>query len=80
MLALHVLKERERLAQGPERVLDTGLAVDLRRRVLRFEQRTDRPGDVLRHAEDLLRDIRVLLERLERMSECFPSLPRFVRR
>jgi hypothetical protein len=64
MLALHVLKQRERLAQGSECVLDAGLAVDLRRGVLRLEQGAHRLRDVLRNPEDLFRDVRVLLERL----------------
>ena len=69
MLALHVLKQCERLAQRSECAFDACLAVDLRRGVLRFEEGADRFCDVLRNTEDFFRDVCVLLERFERLSE-----------
>ena len=41
MLALHILKQRERLAERAERVRHTGLPVRLGRRVFRFEERAN---------------------------------------
>lgn len=76
MLALHVLEQGERLAQGPEGVLDARLAVDLGGSVLGFEKRADRPRDVLRDAEGFFWYVGVLLERFERFAERLACLSR----
>ncbi|MGB5193268.1 MAG: hypothetical protein WBN70_09835 [Polyangiales bacterium] len=68
------------MAQRPERALDTRLAVDLGRGVFRFEERPNGSRNVLCDAEYLFWNVRVFLERFERFSERFPSLPRFARR
>ena len=80
MLALHVLKQGERLAERAKRILHTGLAVRLGRCVFRLEQGSDGPRDVLSDPENLLRNVRVLLQRLECLAERFTSLPCFARR
>jgi hypothetical protein len=80
VLALHILKKRERLAERTEGTLHTGLAVRLGRGVLRLEQRANGLRDVLDDAEDLLRNVLVLLQCLECFAERFASLSRFGRR
>jgi hypothetical protein len=76
VLALHVLKQRERLAQGSEGVLDARLPVDFGGSVLGFEKRAHRSRDVLRDAERFFWNVSVLLERLERFAERFACLSR----
>ena len=76
MFALHILKQRKRLAECTERVLHAGLAVRLGRCVLRFEKRADGLRDVLDDAEHLLRNIFVLLQCLECFAERFTSMSR----
>jgi hypothetical protein len=80
VLALYILKQRQRLAERTERVLHAGLAVRLGRGVLRLEKRADGLRDVLDDAEHLLRNIFVLLQCFECFAERFTSLSRFVGR
>jgi len=80
MLALHILKEGERLAERAQRILHTCLAVRLGRGVFRLEKRTDGLGDVLDDAKHLLWNVLVLLQRLECFAERFTSLSCFARR
>jgi hypothetical protein len=61
VLALHILKQGERLAERAERILHTGLAVRLSRGVFRLEEGANRLRDVLDDAEHLLRNVGVLL-------------------
>ena len=63
VLAPHVLKEREGLADEAERCLHRALAVDLVARALGLEELSDRLGEVLRHGEHVLRDVRIVLQR-----------------
>jgi hypothetical protein len=65
MVALHVLKQGERLAERAECVFDAALAVRFGRRVLRLEEGADRLGDVLREAENLIGNVVILLQRFE---------------
>ena len=80
MLALHVLHQREGLAQGSQSALDAGLPVDLRRRIFRLEECADGPCDVLRDGEHLFRDVLVTLQRLERRAERFTRFARLAGR
>gem|GEM_PF-4829133 len=80
MFALHVLKQRERLAERAQRVLHAGLAVRLGGGVFRLEEGPDGFGDVLRHSAHLLGDVRVFLQCLERFAKRFTSLSRFAGR
>jgi len=61
MLALHVLKQRERLAERSQRVLHTGLTVGLGRCIFRLEEGADGPRDILRQSKYLLGNLRVFL-------------------
>jgi hypothetical protein len=80
VLALHILQQRERLAERTERTLHTGFAVRLSRCVFRLEKRPNRFRDVLDDAEHLLWNVLVLLQCLECFAERFASLSRFSRR
>ena len=75
MLRLDVLKEGERLTQRSKRVPDAGLAVDFGRGELGFEERPNRPRNVLRDPEDFFGNVLVLLKRLQRLAERLASLP-----
>jgi hypothetical protein len=61
VLALHVLKQGECLAERTERILYTGFAVWLGRGVFRFEKRANGLRDILDDPEHLLRNVFVLL-------------------
>jgi hypothetical protein len=74
------LKEREGLAQGAKRILHAGFAVELRRRVLRFEQSTDRARDRLRNAESFRRDLGIPLQLFEGAAKRLTSPSRLARR
>ena len=71
MFGFDVLQQRQCLTQGPERALDAGLPVGLRGCVLGFKQRAHGLSHVLRDFENLVRDVRLALKRLERLSERF---------
>jgi hypothetical protein len=70
------LKEGEGLAQRAEGAPDAGFAVDFGRGEFGFEEGAHGPCDVLRDPEHLLRNVLVLLQRLQRLSERLASLPR----
>jgi hypothetical protein len=61
MLALHILKKGERLAERAQRVLYTRFAIRFGRRVFRLEKRANGLRDVLDDAKHLLRNVLVLL-------------------
>ena len=61
MLALHVLKKCQCLAERAERVLHAGLSVNLGRCVLGFEEGANGPRDILRQSKYLLGNLRVFL-------------------
>jgi hypothetical protein len=61
VLALHILKQGERLAERTECTLYTSFAVWLGRRVFRLEKRANGLRYVLDDAEHLLRNVLVLL-------------------
>jgi hypothetical protein len=61
MLALHILKKGERLAERAQRILHTRLAVRFGRRIFCLEKRADGLRDVLDDAKHLLRNVLVLL-------------------
>ncbi|TNF63721.1 MAG: hypothetical protein EP303_02435 [Deltaproteobacteria bacterium] len=61
VLALHILKQRERLAERAQRVLHAGLAIRFGRGVFGLEERPDGLRDVLGDPEYFLRNVSVLL-------------------
>jgi hypothetical protein len=79
VLALHVLQQGERLAQGAEGVLDASLAIDLGRSVLGFEERSDRLRDVLSDAQRFFWNVCVLLQRFERLAQRLARTSRLAR-
>jgi len=77
VLALHVLKQGESLAECAQRVLHAGLPVRLRRGEFGFEQSANGFGDVLRDSENSFRNVGFHLQCFECFAERFTSLSRF---
>ena len=69
MLTAHILKQRECLPDQPQRTLHRTLARALIGGALCFKERTHGLCEVLSNSQNILRDIRVFLERSERASQ-----------